>query len=213
MSSSVSDRGLPVTTVCTVIWGQSEACTKVMNPDSSFATSINSMGNTLYVHLQSVAHDLGGNVGMFVNQMQTVVGDMNSTATNEEIERMLNELNFGLSGMQLELQNTLNGVENNVQQSMANVHQTVSQIQPNIDRIMSNINPGMRMTQMGSGLHQSLSNLGPSIRQQVNNNVGSMLYNLHHGLNRWRTNFGHSMNHFFCKFLEIKILLKVLNVS
>ncbi|XP_052095933.1 uncharacterized protein LOC127731105 [Mytilus californianus] len=197
VSNSVNDRGRPITTICTVMWGQSKACTTVMNPEGAFATSIKSMGDTMHVHLRSVMNDFGGSAGMFVNQMHSVVGDMNtSRVANEAVERMLNELNTDLGGMQYELQHMFDGVGNDIHQSMTgmdhtlsqigpnvnqmvsqigpNVNQMVSQIGPNVNQMWSNTGPRMQMIQQGPQMHQSLTQIGPNVNRMVSH-IGPMV--------------------------------------
>ena len=214
ISSSVNKHGKPVTTICTVIWGQSDACTTVMNPNGAFATSINSMGNTLHVHLQSVVNDLGGNVGMFVNQMQSVVGDINSTSiSNEELERMLNELNTGLSGMQFDLQHMMDGFGQNMQQSFGNMGQSLSQVGQNVNQMASSggslvqqsasqITPNVN--RMVSQANIGLSQINPNVNNyvsSVNSGVNNMLHNFHQGFGQWRQNFGQSLNNMLGKYI------------
>ncbi|XP_071158632.1 uncharacterized protein [Mytilus edulis] len=219
VSNSVNDRGRPITTICTVMWGQSKACTTVMNPEGAFATSIKSMGDTIHVHLRSVANDFGGSAGMFVNQMHSVVGDMNtSRVVNEGVERMLNELNTELGGMQYELQHMFDGVGSDIHQSMTGMDHTLSQIGPNVNQMVSQIGPnrnqmwsnaGHRMQMMQQGphmqMHQSLSQIGPNVNRMtshigpnvnmgVKNGVNNMMQNFHQGFGQWRQNFGQSLN-------------------
>ncbi|VDI33187.1 Hypothetical predicted protein [Mytilus galloprovincialis] len=223
VSNSVNDRGRPITTICTVMWGQSKACTTVMNPEGAFATSIKSMGDTIHVHLRSVANDFGGSAGMFVNQMHSVVGDMNTShIVNEGVERMLNELNTELggmqselSGMQYELQHMFDGVGSDIHQSMTGMDHTLSQIGPNVNQMISQngnqmwSNAGHRMHMMQQGpqmqMHQSLSQIGPNVNRMVSHigpnvnrgvrkGVNNMMQNFHQGFGQWRQNFGRSLN-------------------
>lgn len=221
------------------MWGQSKACTTVMNPEGAFATSIKSMGDTIHVHLRSVANDFGGSAGMFVNQMHSVVGDMNTShIVNEGVERMLNELNTELggmqselSGMQYELQHMFDGVGSDIHQSMTGMDHTLSQIGPNVNQMISQngnqmwSNAGHRMHMMQQGpqmqMHQSLSQIGPNVNRMVSHigpnvnrgvrkGVNNMMQNFHQGFGQWRQNFGRSLNNMLCKYdKEVQCQIKV----
>nr|XP_022326238.1 uncharacterized protein LOC111126119 [Crassostrea virginica] len=165
VSNHQNEAGESTVTICSILRDNSKSCQTIMNPDGIMVSSISSMGDSLQVHLHGAVSDLGGNVGTFINGMQTFIGgfspsnsSLNATEwqalqrAGEQYGKIATEIGQQMAQMGMEMGHSMN----NFAQQM---------------------NHGMN--QMALGLNDMFSNMASSFGQwQAPHNVPSVV-NVH----------------------------------
>lgn len=168
VSNHQNEAGESTVTICSILQDNSKSCQTIMNPDGIMVSSISNMGNTLQVHLHGAVNDLGGNVGTFINGMQTFIGGFSpsSSSLNASEWQALQRAGEQYGKIAMEIGQQMAQMGRNMEHSMNNFAQQM--------------NHGMN--QMAVGMTDMFNNMANSFGQwQVPNqpiNVPSVV-NIH----------------------------------
>ncbi|XP_061189213.1 uncharacterized protein LOC133197269 [Saccostrea echinata] len=131
VSNHQNEAGESIVKICSILRDNSRSCQTIMNPDGIMVSSISNMGNTLQVHLQGAVNDLGGNVGTFINGMQTFIGGFSPSKSSlnasewqalqragEQYGRIANEMGQQMTQMGMEMGRSMNDFAQGMNQGM-----------------------------------------------------------------------------------------------